>query len=72
MYAFCPPVHTDMLENAERFHRKRILLKTLLKVNRFENATASVSVCTPKTHRLQNDDVTVTLASTPAVIQNDG
>ena len=57
---------------AERFHRKQILLKTLLNVNRFENATASVSICTPKTHRLQNDDVTVTLASTPAVIQTGG
>ena len=62
MYAFCPPVHTDTLEDAERFHRKRILLKTLLKVNRFENATASVSVWTAKTHRFENDDVTVTLS----------
>ena len=44
MYAFWPPVHTDTLENAQRFHRKQILLKTLLKVNRIENATASVSV----------------------------
>ena len=46
-------------------------MKTLLKVNRFENATASVSVCTPKTHCLQNDDVTVAL-SFHAVIQNGG
>ena len=61
MYAFCPPVHTDNYAQKRRAFSS-ILLKTLLKVNRFKIATASVSVCTPKTHRLQNHDVSVTLS----------
>ena len=40
------------------YKRKRILLKTLLKVDRFENDTASV-VVKAKTDRFENDDVSI-------------
>ncbi len=36
-----PSVHTNTLEYAQRIHRKRIDLKTLLKVNTNENAYIS-------------------------------
>ena len=35
--AFSPIVLTTTIENAERFHRKRIHLKTLSRVETFEN-----------------------------------
>lgn len=41
---FSPIFHSDTIENAHRFYRKRIHLKTLFKEETFQNETPIVSV----------------------------
>ena len=55
--AFSPIVHNTTIENAVRFHRKRIHLKTLFRVEKFENTYRSVVVWTAKTEAFESADV---------------
>ena len=48
------------MKYAEGFHRKRIDLKTLLKVDQNENAYISYQCGRSKTHQNENDDVICT------------
>ena len=48
------------LKCAEGFHRKRIDLKTLLKVDQNENAYISYQCARSKAHQNENDDVICT------------